>query len=79
MELGAVFQVDKWLATVIETKDLSYLSFSETDLGGTGCGKAARPDLGERGGNKPLYPELFIVLLYINKYINMENLMYLLI
>ena len=30
---------------IIKTKDLSQFSASETDLGGTVCGKAARTDL----------------------------------
>jgi hypothetical protein len=33
------------MATSFKTEDLSQLSLSETDLGGTGCGKSARPDL----------------------------------
>jgi len=45
LELGQVQKALREMDTFDQAKDLSWLSNSETDLGGTVCGKAARTGL----------------------------------
>ena len=45
MDMGKVYQAFNRMVSISDTQYLSQFNFSETDLGGTGCGKAVRPGL----------------------------------
>ncbi|WP_232526720.1 hypothetical protein [Marinilabilia rubra] len=45
MAMGAVHQTGDPMVSIVKTQDISFLSFSETKLRGTVCGKSARTDL----------------------------------
>ena len=49
LAMGAVLQIGEPLVPIAKTPNLSFLSFSETKLRGTVCGKSARTDLWGRG------------------------------
>ena len=45
MAMGKIYQIGESMVSIAKTQDISFLSFSETKLRGTVCGKSARTGL----------------------------------